>query len=198
MDTRAHSSNMADHIFSELNSTAIHGCFEIVSHIRSDTRGRFVKTFHADWFEDHQLRTDFVEQYYSVSRRRVLRGLHFQKPPAHHAKLVYCTDGAVLDAVVDVRPQSATFGKHILLEVSADSANMLYLPEGLAHGFYVLTESATLMYAVTSAYDPELDGGIHWASVGIEWPDTEPIVSDRDQQLPPLTTASHVFVDIAQ
>jgi dTDP-4-dehydrorhamnose 3,5-epimerase len=198
MDTRAISPKMTDLVFRELKSTAIEGCFEIMSHIHSDVRGRFVKTFHADWFESHRLRTDFVEHYYSVSRRRVLRGLHFQLPPAQHAKLVYCTDGAVMDAVVDIRPRSATFGKHILRELGAGSANMLYLAEGLAHGFYVLTESATLMYSVTSAYAPECDAGIRWDSVGIEWPDVAPIVSERDQQLPPFGEASEIFVDVNQ
>jgi dTDP-4-dehydrorhamnose 3,5-epimerase len=196
MDTREMLQKMSDSVFRELKPTAIHGCFEIVSHIRSDLRGRFVKTFRADWFESQQLRTDFVEQYYSVSSHRVLRGLHFQKPPAHHAKLVYCTQGAALDAVVDLRPRSATFGEHILQELSADSANMLYLPEGVAHGFYVLTKSATLAYSVTSAYAPECDGGIRWDSAGIQWPDTEPIVSDRDEQLPPFAAVSDVFLDV--
>ena len=196
MDMRAISPPISDLVFRELKPTAIHGCFEIVPHIHSDARGRFVKTFHAGWFESHGLRTDFVEQYYSVSHRRVLRWLHFQKPPAQHAKLVYCSDGAVLDAVVDVRPASPSFGKHILRELAADSANMLYLPEGTAHGFYVLSETATLMYAVTSAYAPECDGGIRWDSAGIEWPDNDPIVSERDQQLPTFAEGSGIFQDV--
>jgi dTDP-4-dehydrorhamnose 3,5-epimerase len=197
MDRDAIPPGTPDLVFRELRPTEIEGCFEIMSHIRSDSRGQFVKTFHAEWFESQGLRTDFVEQYYSVSHRRVLRGLHFQIPPAQHAKLVYCTDGAVLDAAVDLRPRSSTFCKHILLELCAGAANMLYLPEGVAHGFYVVTESATLIYSVTSAYAPECDSGIRWDSAGIEWPDDDPIVSERDRQLPLFSEASRIFPDVS-
>ncbi len=182
-----------DDMFYALNCTEIPGCMEIVSHVRSDGRGRFVKTFHAPWFAAQGLRTDFVEQYYSVSRRRVLRGMHFQKPPAEHAKLVYCLEGLVLDAVVDLRPASATFGKHVVRELSPESGNMLYVPEGFAHGFLVLSNSATLVYSVTSVYTPECDSGFHWQSAGIPWPDASPTVSNRDQHLPPLEAVADSF-----
>jgi dTDP-4-dehydrorhamnose 3,5-epimerase len=177
----------------EIHSTEIHGCVEIRSHIRGDTRGRFVKIFHKNWFDAHGLRSDFVEMYYTVSHRRVLRGMHFQIPPVQHAKLVACVEGTVLDAAVDLRGASPTFGRHILRTLSADEGNMLYLPEGLAHGFYVLSETATVLYAVTSAYSAPCDSGIHWKSVGIDWPDLDPIVSKRDQELPPMAQATDVF-----
>lgn len=180
-------------MFSALRRTGIPGCVEIIAQVRRDTRGCFVKVFHATWFKAHGLRTDFVEQYYSVSRRGVLRGLHFQKPPAQHAKLVFCIQGKVLDAAVDLRPQSPSYGHHVLRQLSAERANMLYIPEGLAHGFYVLSESATLVYAVTSTYDPACDTGIHWNSAGIIWPDKHPAVSQRDEKLPPLKDAADIF-----
>jgi dTDP-4-dehydrorhamnose 3,5-epimerase len=180
-------------VFRAIHPTGIDGCLEIVSHLRCDARGRFVKTFHAEWFRNHGLQTEFVEQYYSSSARRVLRGLHFQKPPAQHVKLVYCVDGEVLDAIVDLRPGSSTYGRHILVPLSAERANMLYLPGGVAHGFYVLSDMATLVYSVSSVYDSVCDAGIHWASAGIDWPDQDPIVSERDAKLPSMAQLGDIF-----
>jgi dTDP-4-dehydrorhamnose 3,5-epimerase len=185
-----------DQAFREVRPTEIPGCLEIFSNIYSDARGRFVKTFRNDWFQSQGLRSDFVEQYYSDSHYRVLRGLHFQRPPAHHAKLVYCVRGTVLDAALDLRPHSPSFGMHMLRELSAEGGNILYLPEGVAHGFYVTSESATIVYAVTSVYSPQHDSGVHWASAGIQWPDSNPIVSKRDQELPPFSMAATVFADL--
>lgn len=180
-------------VFKGLVDTKISGCVEILCHGREDERGSFVKIFHQGWFEQHGLRSDFVEQYYSVSHRGVLRGLHFQKPPAEHAKLISCLEGNVLDAVVDLREDSPTFGQHVLKELSSAACNMLYLAEGLAHGFYVLSETATLVYSVTSVYSPEYDSGIHWKSAGIDWPAENPIVSKRDRSLPRLSEIPPIF-----
>ncbi len=164
--------------------TAIAGCYEILPKVVGDTRGSFVKTFHAETFSNYGLCTDWPEEYFSISRRGVLRGLHFQTPPHHHDKLVYCVEGAVLDAVVDLRKGSPSFGNHLVLELTADKANMLYIPNGIAHGFYVVSDSATMMYKVSSMYAPEHDTGIRWNSAGIGWPDAKPIVSARDAGLP--------------
>jgi len=163
----------------EVRSTALQGCWELTADIRKDQRGSFVKALHADFFRSHGMRDDFREQYYSVSHRDVLRGLHFQTPPHGHAKLVYCTAGAVLDAVVDLRPGSG-YGRHILLELSAEKANLIYIPEGCAHGFLTRSQSATLVYNVTSVYSAAHDTGIRWDSVGIDWPVRAPVVSERD------------------
>jgi dTDP-4-dehydrorhamnose 3,5-epimerase len=164
--------------------TAIPGCFEITPRIFRDERGVFVKTFHEDIFAQHGLTTDWREEYYSVSHRGVLRGLHFQLPPHDHDKLVYCTAGVVLDAVVDLRKGAPACGSHVLVELSAEKGNMLYIPRGLAHGFYVQSDAATMMYKASSVYAPEYDSGILWSSAGIPWPDECPIISDRDSQLP--------------
>jgi dTDP-4-dehydrorhamnose 3,5-epimerase len=166
----------------EVRPTLLPGCHELIAAIREDARGIFVKTVHADFFRQHGLRSDFQEQYYSVSHRHVLRGLHFQLPPQDHAKLVYCTSGRVLDAVVDVRP-GPTYGRHILVELSGEKANMIYIPAGCAHGFLTLSDSATMVYNVTSAYSPQHDSGIRWDSAGIDWPTECPTVSDRDAGL---------------
>lgn len=163
-----------------IQNTKIPGCFEILPAILKDERGFFVKTFHRDVFAEHGLTTQFAEEYYTGSHRGVLRGLHFQVPPMDHVKLVTCVAGTVLDAVVDLRIGSPWYGKHAVFELSSDKANMIYLPAGLAHGFYVLSASAVLMYKVTSVYSPAHDSGILWNSAGIPWPGTDPLISKRD------------------
>lgn len=159
----------------------IEGCFEVKPIIREDFRGRFIKTFHKEESATIGLPMFYAEEYYSTSCKGVLRGLHFQLPPADHEKLVYCSYGEVLDVVVDLRKESATYGQYELISLSAEKGNMLYIPKGLAHGFYVLSDLAVMMYKVTSVYHSECDSGILWDSVGIPWPDTNPIISERDR-----------------
>jgi dTDP-4-dehydrorhamnose 3,5-epimerase len=130
--------------------TPLPGCYEIQPRVLSDARGSFVKTFHRDWFAECGLATEFAEVYYSMSDRRVLRGLHFQLPPHDCAKLVYCVAGQVMDVAVDLRVGSPTFGQFTHLELSAERANLVYLPTGLAHGFYTLSEQAVMVYHVTT------------------------------------------------
>lgn len=177
----------------DFRETDLPGCMEIIPRIFRDERGLFVKTFHNECFARHGLITDWREEYYSVSRRGVLRGLHFQLPPHDHEKLVYCTAGTVLDAVVDLRNGSPTYGRHVVLELSAAKGNMLYIPRGFAHGFYVLSDSATMLYKVSSVYSSDHDRGILWSSVGIEWEVEAPILSPRDMQLPHYCDFSSPF-----
>ena len=170
----------------ELVPTALSGCFEIKPRVFTDNRGQFVKTFHKELFAQANLATEYVEQFYSHSRQGVLRGLHFQTPPRDHAKLVFCVAGDVLDAVVDLRAGSPTYGRHIVIQLSAGAANMIYVPSGMAHGFYTLSSTATMVYNTTSVHAPEHDGGIRWDSAGIRWPGERPIVSPRDAAFPAL------------
>ena len=173
--------------------TPLEGCFELQPIVRGDNRGSFVKTFHADAFAELGLDTDFKEEYYSTSIKNVLRGMHFQTPPADHVKLVCCTEGAVKDVVVDLRKNSPTFGKHCAFELTAEKANMLYIPKGFAHGFLTLSERATMLYKVTTVYSPENDKGILWSSCGIDWQCDAPILSARDQKHPPLAEFDSPF-----
>lgn len=173
--------------------TELPGCFELFGVVRRDARGTFVKTVHAEFFASLGLRTDFQEQYYSTSKRDVLRGLHFQKPPHDHDKLVYCTAGEVLDVVVDLRGGSPMFGGHISLNLSAELGNLVYIPSGLAHGFLTRSDGATLVYNVTSVHSPECDAGIRWDSIGLDWGHRAPIISDRDAGLPTLAEFSTPF-----
>ena len=139
------------------------------------------------------MRTDFAEEYYSLSHHGVLRGLHFQTPPMDHAKLVYCADGEVLDAVVDLRRGSPTYGEYQTFIMSSEAGNILYIPSGFAHGFYVTGPSALMIYKVTAVYVAENDSGIRWNSTGIPWPDENPVLSGRDRTLPPLADFSSPF-----
>jgi dTDP-4-dehydrorhamnose 3,5-epimerase len=163
---------------------AVDGCYELVPRKMEDDRGLFVKTFHRDAFAEQGLETEWQEEYYSVSRKGVLRGLHFQLPPHDHVKLVYCPSGTVLDAVLDLRIGSPTYGCHAMVELSARKANMVYIPKGVAHGFYTLSDEAIMIYNVSSVYAPHADVGLLWNSAEIPWPDREPLLSPRDRAFP--------------
>ncbi|MFN5515363.1 MAG: dTDP-4-dehydrorhamnose 3,5-epimerase [Cyanobacteriota bacterium] len=178
----------------ELNSATLSGCWEILPKILKDNRGFFVKTYHHDFFEKNGLETNFREEYYSLSYRGVIRGLHFQLPPHDHTKVVYCIHGKVTDVVVDLRKSSPTYGQFSLFDLNADKGNMVYIPSGLAHGFEVLTESALMMYKVSTVYNPDSDTGILWNSVGMHWQAENPIISDRDQNFQPLSDFRSPFV----
>lgn len=173
--------------------TAIPGCYELQPSALRDSRGAFVKTYHADRFREVGLRTDWAEQYYTTSVPGVLRGLHFQLPPHDHAKLVYCIVGRVLDVAVDLRVGSPSYGQCVTLELSAERGNMIYLPSGLAHGFCTQDQPATLVYNVTSVYQRESDAGIRWDSVNIPWPLTNPLLSERDQSFSTLAAFDSPF-----
>jgi len=165
--------------------TALPGVWLLANFVSDDRRGTFVKTFHAEAFAQQGLAVDFRESYYSVSHRDVVRGMHFQRPPHDHDKLVYVTQGEIVDVVVDLRPDSPTFRQHVALPLAAHR-HAVYVPRGCAHGFLTLSETATVVYAVTSVYAPAADAGIRWDSIGYEWPVSAPILSDRDAAFPSL------------
>ena len=160
--------------------SGLSGCFVLQGDLFKDDRGTFLKTYQIELFEKIGLRTDWKEEYYSVSGKDVIRGLHFQTPPADHAKLVYCVEGEVLDVIVDLRVDSPTYLECRSFLLSPQRANSLYIPSGLAHGFLSLTEGSVVHYKVTSAYSAEHDTGILWSSVSFEWPVTNPVISNRD------------------
>lgn len=180
--------------FLEMRTTSIPGCFEIYPHVISDDRGHFVKVFHAELFAAHGLETVYVEEYYSVSRYGVIRGLHFQTPPMDHAKLVYCVEGRVQDVALDLRRGSPSYGCCQVFELSAEQANMIYLPQGIAHGFCALSDTATLVYKVSTTYSAEHDAGVLWNSADIPWLVADPILSARDRAHPPLADFISPFV----
>lgn len=169
-----------------LRPTALPGCVELTLPRSEDTRGSFLKLFHRDAFAAMGLEPGVAEVFCTTSHRHVIRGLHFQVPPHAHAKLVVCLDGEVQDVALDLRSASPCFGEHVSLKLSASEGNALYLPEGLAHGFCTLSDSATLIYLTTTCHAPDSDRGIAWDSAGIDWQCERPILSERDQGHPRL------------
>ncbi len=177
-----------------MNQLELLGCFEIFHDKFHDARGDFVKTFHADIFNAHNLMTDWREEYYSISKKSVIRGMHFQMPPSDHAKLVHCISGEAIDVIVDLRKGSPSFGKYITLRLGGDRNNSVYIPTGFAHGFVSCTDECVMHYKVTSVYSAEHDRGILWSSLGYDWPVDSPIVSVRDMQHPPLSEFDSPFI----
>ena len=179
-----------------VESTELAGCFEVQCRVLRDTRGCFVKTFHSERFEALGLNTVWREQYWSASSKGVLRGMHFQVPPAAQAKLVYCVSGAVLDVILDLRLGSPTYGQHLTRELSAENGLALYIPVGLAHGFLTLSQEAVMCYSVETVYSPEHDRGVLWSGCGVDWPvddQTAPRISERDAGFPDLETFESPF-----
>jgi dTDP-4-dehydrorhamnose 3,5-epimerase len=169
--------------------TLIGGCFEIRSPVHHDSRGSFTKPFQAELFLKAGLNSTWRESFWSSSRRGVLRGLHYQKPPSDHAKLITCVKGTVWDVAVDFRRSSSTFGKHVATELSAVSGRALYIPRGMAHGFLTISEEAIVCYLVETQHVPADDRGVLWNSCGIPWPlisTIAPIISVRDAGFSPL------------
>ena len=166
--------------------TNIPGLSAIEFTLRADSRGFFVKTMHADAFGEAGIVFDFRESYYSLSKKNVLRGFHFQTPPADHDKFVYCVDGCVLDVVVDLRRNSQTYGRCEARELDGASPSGFIIPKGCGHAFLTLSDRAMLVYNVTSVYAPAQDCGVAWNSVDFDWPISSPLVSDRDRFFPKL------------
>ena len=153
-----------------------------------DARGYFLESYNKKKFEEVVGKTSFVQDNESKSSKGVLRGLHFQKPPFQQAKLVRCIEGEVLDVAVDIRKNSKTYGKHVAVLLSAENKRQLFVPKGFAHGFLVLSDSATFAYKVDNIYAPDHDAGIRWndKELNIQWgmEDREITVSEKDAELP--------------
>lgn len=170
----------------ELVPTELPGLQIVRPKIFQDARGSFVKTFHADQFRELGLDFEPREEFFSTSAKDVLRGMHFQLPPAAHAKLVYCIVGSVLDVVLDVRKNSPTFGRSYARELSAANREMLFIPIGFVHGFLALDDGATMIYQTSTVHSPVHDAGVRWDSFNFDWPVKTPILSERDKKFLPL------------
>ena len=177
----------------EIEPTDIPGCFALLPKQLGDARGMFLKTFHAPRYQELGLRTDWREEYYSTSAKGVVRGMHFQVPPAEHAKAVFCLTGAVLDVVVDLRRGSPVYGRAFGFDLSAENGRGLYIPVGCAHGFLATSAQAGMYYKVTSVHAPEQDRGIAWNSIDFEWPVERAELSERDGKHPNLADFDSPF-----
>lgn len=146
-----------------------------------DQRGMFVKTFNVEIFKSLGIFFDIQEEFFSESKLGVIRGMHFQLPPHQHKKLVYCQAGAVLDVLLDLR-KGSNYGAAKSFEISAENKNIIYIPEGVAHGFKSLSANATMIYKTSTIHIPSADFGIKWDSFGFNWGNGNFTISERDQR----------------
>lgn len=150
-----------------------------------DDRGYFMEVWHQKRYADADVPETFVQDNISRSRRHVLRGLHYQHP-SPQGKLITVLEGRVFDVAVDIRRGAETFGTWVGEELSAENGRQLYVPEGFAHGFVVLSETALVHYKCTAFYAPDCEHSIRWddPTIGIDWPVEAPILSDKDAAAP--------------
>ena len=170
--------------------TKIKGVWIIDPKVHSDTRGYFMESYRQSTFEEHIGKINFIQDNESKSTFGVLRGLHYQIPPFAQSKLVRAIHGVVLDVAVDIRKDSPTFGQYVAVELSAENKRQLFIPQGLAHGFVVLSPEAVFAYKVDNYYTPQAERSILYndPAIGIEWgiPATQMILSEKDKIAPLL------------
>lgn len=167
--------------------TAIRGAYLVRMERMEDERGFFARTWCAGELAAHRLSPRLEQCSLSYNARRgTLRGMHYQSAPHQEAKLVRCTSGAVYDVIVDARAGSPTFGVHLGVELARGADTMLYVPEGVAHGFITLMDGTELSYFISAAYEPRAQRGFRWddPALGIEWPFAPSCISARDAALP--------------
>ena len=171
----------------KLIETSLPGALIIEPQVFGDSRGFFYESYNKGKWRDAGIDADFIQTNVSRSGRGVLRGLHYQWPHPQ-GKLVSVLEGEVYDVAVDIRRGSPTFGQSAAVMLTADNHRHFWVPEGFAHGFCVLSEFATFTYQCTALYDARADAGIRWndAELGIDWPLSEPLLSDKDRRTPLL------------
>ena len=153
----------------------------------SDNRGFFIESYKKSDFIKNGITVEFVQDNHSKSTAHVLRGLHYQASPYSQTKLIRCIKGKIYDVAVDIRPDSTTFGQYIKVELSEENKHMLFIPEGFAHGFVVISDEAEIIYKTGGEYHPEADRGIIWndKDLNIDWEiDFEPVLSEKDKKQP--------------
>jgi dTDP-4-dehydrorhamnose 3,5-epimerase len=168
----------------------------ITPKVFEDARGFFLESYKKNVFQANGITVDFVQDNHSFSKKGVLRGLHFQKPPMAQDKLVRVVTGEVFDVVVDLRKHSPTFGQWLGIILSETNKQMLFIPKGFAHGFLALSATADFEYKVSNLYSPENDSGLLWndPEVGIDWPIKDPFLNDKDKKQPRFKELGEIFV----
>lgn len=169
-----------------LEKEILPGAWLVMLNPISDNRGSFVKTFAAGLYKEMGLATEINEEYYSVSHKNVIRGMHFQVPPHDHAKLVYCPVGEVEDVLLDIR-HGPNYGKYATVNLSSAKPALLWIPPGIAHGFKSKADHTIIVYKTSTEYQPSADRGIRWDSFGYDWGNENHIISDRDHMHPVLS-----------
>ena len=162
----------------------------------SDERGFFMEIFKESVFNTNGIKTRFVQDNYSYSTRGALRGLHYQKDPKAQVKIVMAITGEIFDVAVDIRKGSPTYGRWVSAILSDKNHNLLYVPEGFAHGFCVTSDKADVLYKVSSEYSPEHEQGILWndPELDVKWPTDKPVMIKKDLEFPILKNADNNFV----
>jgi dTDP-4-dehydrorhamnose 3,5-epimerase len=167
----------------QITTTPLDGMLIVTPRVFEDERGYFLETHHHQRFQSAKIDSGFVQDNLSFSTKSVLRGLHFQKTKPQ-AKLIQAISGGIFDVGVDLRPDSPTFGKWFGVVLSEENKRQLFVPEGFAHGYCVLSRYAHVAYKCSDYYDPEDEGGLLWSDpdIGIDWPVKDPILSAKDRQ----------------
>ena len=182
----------------EVIKTAIEGVYIIEPKVFGDARGYFFESFSEREFKEKVGDIHFVQDNESMSKYGVMRGLHFQRPPYAQSKLVRCVKGKVIDVAVDIRKGSPTYGQHVATLLTEENHRQFFIPQGFAHGFAVLSESAVFQYKCDNFYHPEADGGISILdkSLGIDWglAMEEALLSEKDTKHPKLAEFDSPFV----
>jgi dTDP-4-dehydrorhamnose 3,5-epimerase len=171
--------------------TRLPGAFVVDLERREDARGFFARAWCANEFAEHGLVNRLVQANLSWNpRRATLRGMHFQAAPHAETKLVRCTQGAILDVIIDLRPESETYKEWIGVELTAENRRALFVPKGFAHGYQTLVPDCEVFYQVSEFYTPSAEGGVRWddPAFGIEWPDpANALLSEKDRAWPDFT-----------
>ena len=173
----------------EFEKLEIDGVILIKPKFFADNRGFFMESYKKSDFVKNGIDAEFIQDNHSKSTKGVLRGLHYQASPKAQAKLIRCSKGRIYDIVVDLRKNSKTFGQWLKVELSEENRHILFIPEGLAHGFVVLSEDAELLYKTNAEFSQEHDRGILWndSDIKVDWGiDFEPILSEKDKSQPRL------------
>lgn len=180
----------------ELNKTPIDGLLIIKPDVFRDQRGYFFETYNRETFVKHGLDVTFVQDNESKSKKGVLRGLHFQRPPFAQCKLVRVVHGAIMDVAVDLRKGSPTCGKWHAVELSDENKLMFWIPEGFAHGFISLSDNTVVAYKCNNVYHRESEGSIHWndPDIHIDWRINDPLVSEKDNLAPSFEEVKRSFL----
>lgn len=170
-----------------LSGTPLPGVWLVTPELQEDFRGFFARTWCEREFAAAGVVDRWVQSSVSFNKKRgTLRGLHYQRAPYEEAKLVRCTMGAIYDVVVDLRPESPSFKKHMTVELTAENRKTIYIPKGCAHGFQTLQDDTEVLYHMSELYAPDHAAGVRWddPAFAIAWPDRNPILAERDRRFP--------------
>jgi len=177
--------------------TGLPGLLVFEPRVFEDSRGYFFEAYNEKTFSEAGINASFVQDNESSSAFGVIRGLHYQLNPHAQAKLIRVVEGRVLDVALDIRKNSPSFGKHFAIELNSENRKQLYIPEGFAHGFSVLSKHAVVLYKCNGYYNREAEGGIRFddASLGIDWriPAADAIISEKDRELPLFAACRNNF-----